>query len=252
MIFAGEGAPDGLPKWAICISITGPLTLWTACGGSIMRLKNFGLAGVVAMTLFTGAAVSMAAPGDVATPPTVTETVARTEAPAAEKPADPIGAELDVGTLLVTIVIFVCLFIVLRATAWKPILTGLKAREGAIRDSIEAAAKAKADAEKTTKDLEAKMAEFQRQASQQLQQAKADAQKVADTIRQQAEAESAALKDRTLREIDGAKQQALSEINTYAAELGTAVARKILQRNVNSDDQQRLVDESLAELARKN
>jgi F-type H+-transporting ATPase subunit b len=223
------------------------------CGGSNMRLKNFGLASVVALTLFTGAAISSAAPGDPVTPPTVTESVTRTEAPGAvEKPVDPIGAELDLGTLLVTIVIFVCLFIVLRATAWKPILTGLKAREAAIRDSIEAAAKAKADAEKTTRDLEAKMAEFQRQAAQQLQQAKADAQKVADTIRQQAEAESAALKDRTLREIDGAKQQALSEINTHAAELGTAVARKILKRNVTADDQQRLVDESLAELAKKN
>ena len=87
---------------------------------------------------------------------------------------------------------------------------------------------------------------------QQLNQAKADALKVADTIRAQAESESAALKDRTLREIEAAKLQAVSEINTHAAELGTAVARKILQRSVTVDDQQRLVDESLAELAKNN
>jgi F-type H+-transporting ATPase subunit b len=85
-----------------------------------------------------------------------------------------------------------------------------------------------------------------------LAQAKLDAVKVADTIRAQAEAESTALKDRTVREIDAAKQQALSEINIHAAALGTAVARKILQRDVTADDQQRLVDESLAELAKKN
>ncbi len=42
-------------------------------------------------------------------------------------------------------------------------MTGLKGREAAIRDSIEAAARAKADAERTTKELEAKMAEAQRQ-----------------------------------------------------------------------------------------
>jgi F-type H+-transporting ATPase subunit b len=96
------------------------------------------------------------------------------------------------------------------------------------------------------------MADVQREASQALAQAKADAVKLADTIRAQAEAESAALKDRTLREIDAAKQQALTEINTHAADLGTAVARKILQRDVTVNDQQRLVDESLAELAKKN
>ena len=176
-------------------------------------------------------------------------------APAAEEHADGgdlKSKELDPKTLVVTITIFICLVIVLRFTAWKPIMAGLKNREQAIRDSIEAAEKAKADVDRTTRELEAKMAEVQRQAAEQLTQAKADAVKVADTIRAQAEAESAALKDRTVREIDAAKQQALTEINSYAATLGTAVARKILQRDVTVDDQKRLVDESLAEIAKKN
>lgn len=167
-------------------------------------------------------------------------------------PADPVKENLHLGTFLVTIIIFICLFIVLSQTAWKPILTGLRNREAAIRDSIEAAQRAKADAERTTRELESRMAEVQRQAAQQLNQAKADAQRAADTIRAQAETESAALKDRTLREIDAAKQQALSEINSHAAELGTAVARKILQRNVTVDDQARLVEESLREIAKTN
>ncbi|HVX84806.1 MAG TPA: F0F1 ATP synthase subunit B [Phycisphaerae bacterium] len=158
----------------------------------------------------------------------------------------------DLGTALFTVLVFVVLLIILGATAWKPILGGLKSREKAIRDSIEAAQLAKEDAERSGRELEAKMADVQRQASLALAQAKADAVKLADTIRAQAEAESAALKDRTLREIDAAKQQALTEINTHAADLGTAVARKILQRDVTVNDQQRLVDESLAELAKKN
>ena len=160
--------------------------------------------------------------------------------------------ELNIGNLVITVVIFICLFGVVTKMGWKPIMKGLKDREHAIRDSIEAAAKAKADAEKSTRELESRIADAQRAAAQQLAQAKADALKVAETIRQQAETESAALKDRTIREIDAAKQRALAEINTHAAELGTSVARKILQRNVTADDQQRLVEESLAELAKKN
>jgi F-type H+-transporting ATPase subunit b len=174
--------------------------------------------------------------------------------------AEAVGAEevtpgltdMDVGTMIVTILVFVSLVLVLRFTAWKPIMAGLKGREMAIRDSIEAAERARADAERTTKELEAKMAEASRQGAAQLAQAKSDAVKVAESIRQQAESEAVALKERTLREIDGAKQQALTEINTHAAELGVTIARKILQRNVTVDDQQRLVDESLAALAAKN
>ena len=155
-------------------------------------------------------------------------------------------------TAVATITVFVCLLLVLRLTAWKPIMAGLKSREQAIRDSIEAAERAKAAADQTTQELEAKMEEVKKQAAQELTQAKADALKMAETIREQAEAESAALKDRTLREIDAAKQAALTEINAHAAVLGTTVARKILRREVNIDDQQRLVNESLAELAKKN
>jgi len=183
--------------------------------------------------------------------PTVTATAPGTGEEGKEA-AQPSLLQPDLGTALFTIIIFVVLLAILRVTAWKPIMGGLKDRERAIRDSIEAAKRAKEEAERTTRELEARMAEAQRQSAQQLQQAKADAQKVADTIRAQAETESTALKDRTLREIGAAKQQALAEINTHAAELGTAVARKILQRSVTVDDQQRLVDESLAELAKKN
>ncbi|MGN6370521.1 MAG: F0F1 ATP synthase subunit B [Phycisphaerae bacterium] len=215
-----------------------------------MRLKHFGMSGLLAVVLLAGG-VSAYAQGNAASEEPAAK-MENTELKESHPAADAIHEELDMWTLLTTIAIFVVLLAVLSATAWKPILGGLKAREAAIRDSVEAAARAKADAERTTRELEEKMAEVQRQSAQQLQQAKADAQKVADTIRQQAEVESAALKDRTLREIDGAKQQALAEINAHAAMLGTAVASKILKRSVTADDQQRLVEESLAELAKKN
>ena len=156
--------------------------------------------------------------------------------------------ELNPVPFIFTILIFVVLVIVLRLTAWKPILAGLKEREESIRSSIEAAAKARADAERTTKELEAKMAEAARQGAVQLQQAKDDALKLADAIRKQAEAESVALKDRAMRDIEAAKQQALSDINGRAADLGISVARKILQRDMTVADQQKIVEESLAEL----
>ena len=205
--------------------------LWMACA-VLLALGGLGLANPPARPEAAGRAPAEAASGDAR--------------------ANPVTEELHPGTFVVTILIFLTLVAVLGRTAWKPIMTGLQNREQAIRDSIEAARKAKEAADQTTRELVAKMAEAQRQSALQLQQAKADAQKIADTLRAQAESDSAAIKDRTLREIDAAQRQAIAEINTHAAELGTAVARKILRRNVTVDDQQRLVDESLAEMAGKN
>lgn len=224
-----------------------------------MGVRAKGWLGMVAMGALALSSVTFAAaparpvvlvPGQ--TPETRTVEKVATSAPAKEGGDELTNSELNLGTFLFTIAVFICLLIVLRATAWKPILTGLKTREAAIRDSVEAAKRAREEAERSTRELEARMAEAQRQASLQMTQAKADAVKVAEGIRVQAEAEATQLKDRTLREIDAAKQQALTDINNHAAELGTAVARRILQRDVSANDQQRLVEESLAELARKN
>jgi len=233
-----------LPKTLFSISII-TLSDPKNSGGSTMRKVALVLSSLLMLT-----AVCFGNP-PAAKPETTAGTGAAHVAEAA-KPVDPAAEELNAGTFVVTIVIFVCLFAILAKVGWKPIMTGLQARENAIRDSIEAAKKAQEDAARTTRDLEAKMSEVQRQAAAQLTQAKADAQRIADTIRAQAETESAALKDRTLREIQAAKQQAVTEINNHAAELATAVARKILQRNVTADDQQRLVEESLTAMAKKN
>src|SRR5437868_3589756 len=48
----------------------------------------------------------------------------------------PMEEELNPGTLITTILIFVALFAILRWKAWGPIMLGLKNREEAIRDSI--------------------------------------------------------------------------------------------------------------------
>lgn len=213
------------------------------------------LAAIFAMMLFVASRVQAQAAGGDATTVHNVQATAAVPAAAAEH-ADAHGAheqpslvDINAGTLIFTILVFVVLLFILRATAWKPILSGLKSREQAIREGLEAAAKAKSEAEKTAKELETKIAEVQRQGAQALAQAKADAIKLAENIRQQAETEAAALKERTLNEIDAAKQQALTEINTHAADLGTAVARKILQREVRVEDQHRLVEDSLNELA---
>ncbi len=156
---------------------------------------------------------------------------------------------INAGMALITLLIFIALLLVLSKYAWRPLIEGLKSRENAIRESIQAAADAQAQVEQIRKQLEEKIAEVQRQAAQQLQQAKADAAKAADLIRQRAEAESRALKDQALRDIDVAKQQALTDIANRAAEFSVEIASRIIGREINANDQRKLLDESLAQLS---
>ncbi|MEI7767534.1 MAG: F0F1 ATP synthase subunit B [Phycisphaerae bacterium] len=165
---------------------------------------------------------------------------------------DLVSQFIDVGTAVVTAVVFLTVLLVLRFTAWKPIGAALKHREDSIRDSLAAAQAAREQAQATGKELEAKIAEAQKVAGEEIRRVREDAQRLADNIRKTAEAEANALRDRTVKEIDAARVQAISDVNAHAADLALSIARKILQRQVTAEDHQKLVQESLAELAKRN
>jgi F-type H+-transporting ATPase subunit b len=81
-----------------------------------------------------------------------------------------------------------------------------------------------------------------------LSKAATDADNLATQIRTRAQQEAEETKERAIRDIDAARDQALSEIYQQTADLATRVAEKILRRNLNADDQRDLVNQSLQEL----
>ena len=151
-------------------------------------------------------------------------------------------------TGVATIVIFILLVAVLGKYAWGPNLAGLKAREEKIRKDIAAAEEARARAEATLRQYNDQLATAEQKVRDLLTKATADAEKLAGSIRTRGQQEAEEIKERAMRDIDAAREQALSEIYQQTADLATRVAEKILRRNLNADDQRGLVNESLQEL----
>ena len=65
--------------------------------------------------------------------------------------------DVNPGLIVWTIVTFVCLLIVLRKFAWKPLLEVLQKREEHVRSSIERAEHAKQEAERLLKENQEKL-----------------------------------------------------------------------------------------------
>ena len=152
--------------------------------------------------------------------------------------------------MLWSIVVFAIFFGVLSLVVWPKILGGLQAREEKQRTDLQRAEKAAADAAATLKQYETQLAEARKEAGQMIEQSRADAAKLAGELKAQAENEVAQLRQRVQNEIRTAKEQAIGEIYAEAAMLATQVAGKILQREINPDDQKALVEQSLGELNR--
>lgn len=173
--------------------------------------------------------------------------------------AAPAGGEQDVGSALLTpdvmsavwnLVMFLVLFAILAKFVWPRILEALRTREERLQSDLASAEQARAEAQQALEQYRQQLGEAQQEARQMIDQARQDAEQLRGKMLADAEAELKQIRQRATEDIELAKRQAVQELYTTSAELATQVAEKILQRQINEQDTQRLVEQSLEELSR--
>jgi len=158
---------------------------------------------------------------------------------------------IEAGLMFWTFVTFIVLLLLLRAFAWKPLIEILKKREETIRDSIEGAKKAKEEAQRLVDEHKAKMAELEKSVEAALEKGRVQAEALGAEITEKAREDATRIRERTEAEIVQAKEEALLDVRNEVLGLSTTIASKILARNLKPEDQNRIVDEVLAEVRRK-
>ena len=149
---------------------------------------------------------------------------------------------------LAALLVFGVVFVVLRLYAWEPILKGLSERESKIRADLEAAEAARTSAQTSLADYQRQIASADAQVREKLAAAQKDAEQIGARLKSDAAAEIEDMKARAQREIEESKNAALVEVRQQAAAISTAIAGKILKREINESDQADLVRSSLDEL----
>ncbi|GJM43715.1 MAG: hypothetical protein DHS20C21_05570 [Gemmatimonadota bacterium] len=186
----------------------------------------------------------------------VAEDAAHGAADAAHGAADAAHASpnlfsVDPGLLIWTIVTFVIVLVVLRLTAWKPLMASLEERQRNIEGAIEDARKTKAEAERLLAKYESTMNNAKSETRAILEEARRDGKQVQEEIRLTAQKEAQEFKERAEREIELQKDAAKQEIWDLAGSLSTDLAGRILGRSINASDQERLVKELVDEMRRE-
>ncbi len=155
-------------------------------------------------------------------------------------------------TLVTTVVVFLIFFGVAAVLVWPKILAGLDERDQKIRSEIERAEAARAEAAAALARQEDALRAARVESNELIAKARADAEQTARDLRHRAEEELLSLREQAHREIDTARESAIKDISTHAAEISTAIAGRILEREISVDDQRDLVDRTLQELAQAN
>ena len=152
------------------------------------------------------------------------------------------------GLMIWTIVCFGITYFVLRRYAFGPIQQTIDARRKRIEESIAEADRAREEA----KSLLEEHRQLIGQAKSESEEILAEARRVADSQRERVRVETEEDRQRRLeetrRQIDQATHQAIGEIRDEVGKLSVAAAEKITRKSLDAADQQRLIDEALAEI----
>ena len=165
------------------------------------------------------------------------------------KPPTPF--DINTGLIFWTLGIFAILMLLLWRFAWPSILKSVEERERRIQHQLEEAEKARAEAAKLLEDHKATIARSRDEAQQILANAKSLAQKEREALIAKGHEEQEALLARARREIDAEKDKAILALRQEAVDLSIAAASKLVEANLDTDANRRLVMNYLSGLEQK-
>jgi F-type H+-transporting ATPase subunit b len=155
---------------------------------------------------------------------------------------------LKADLALWAVVVFLGLLVVLSRYAWQPMLAGLQKREDHIRGSVEEAKRTREEMEQLRARFKSEMDQAYAKIPELMDEARREAQQMQEEMRAKAAADIQTERQRLRHELDVARDQALQELWTQAAQLATLISAKAISRSLNEEDHRRLLDEALEEM----
>ena len=154
----------------------------------------------------------------------------------------------NVGLMIWTLLAFGFTLYLLNRLAFPRIAEALDRRRKAIDDSIDAAARSKAEADELLAEYRARLREAREQAEDITARARKAADNLADEAKANATKQREELMAATRRDIEAETRRALDEIRKEVANLTVIATEKVTRKSLTPDDHRQLIEEALHEV----
>ena len=154
--------------------------------------------------------------------------------------------DLSLGTILAQMLNFFILVWLLARFAYKPLLAMMTERKERIAKDLEAAEKARVEAEGFKADYAAQIAKARQEAQQIVEKAVQEAEQLA-TAREQIEQE----KNRARQDIAIERDRAMNSLRNEVVSLSVAMAGKVVAKDMNSETNTKLIEDAIRQLDSK-
>ncbi len=152
------------------------------------------------------------------------------------------------GLMIWTLIVFAIVLAVLWRFAFGPIQRIVDERRKRIRQALEEADRARAEAARLMEEQRAQLAGARSRAEEILAEARRVAEAEHKRLREELEADRRRRLEETRREIEAETQRAIDQIRRQVAGLALVAAEKVTRKVLTEADQRRLVEEAVEEL----
>lgn len=152
------------------------------------------------------------------------------------------------GLVLWMIIVFSALVFLLRKFAWKPIINGLKEREGEIEGALRMAEETRAEMAKLKSDNDRLISEARRERDEIIKEAKDASNRLIAEAKDNAQAQSTRILEDARASIAHEREVMLAQVKKDVAGLSLEIAEKVLRKELSDKAaQQSYVDTLVAD-----
>jgi F-type H+-transporting ATPase subunit b len=156
--------------------------------------------------------------------------------------------DIGINLMFYTLIIFGITFWLGAKFAYPKILAAVEAREKALEDAIEGAKRDREAAAKLLAEHTAALDASRGEGQRMIADARAVAEKMRADLIEQTRKEQADMLERARRDIEGEKEKAIAQLRREAVELAIMGAGKVIEANLDSDKNRKLVETYLASI----
>jgi F-type H+-transporting ATPase subunit b len=205
---------------------------------------------------FVGTAHAQTNPGETTT--TIADKTLRECVDGAEKgtnktiedcQAAPSPLKPETNELIYGIIGFAVVFGFLAKFGYPAIKTGMNARSDRIRNDLDSADTAKAEAQTVLDEYRAQLADAKGESNRIIEEARNQAEALKRDQEQRLQAELAEMRQRATAEVEAAKVAAISDLRNEVAEMAINAAEIVVQRNLDRSTQLQLVENYINSVA---
>ena len=158
----------------------------------------------------------------------------------------------DPGLFIWTVITFLIVLVILRWKAWGPLMDALDARAKQIEESLSKAEKVTAEAEQQAAKNEEILNTARKEAQDIVAQARVAGDKLKYKLEEDGKEQYSGMLGKAKEQINAEKQKALNEIKTTVVDLAIKASEKVIKRNLNNEDNKKLVEQTVDEFKQAN